>query len=142
MGHMRRLALATLIGLTLVAGACGESTPAFDAKSVQLVVEMRDYSIAPNVTTVKAGTVKIGVRNLAAMLHNLAVIKTDLAPDMLPYDTGAAKAVETGLVGKVDINPQRSASLTVTLEPGKYVLICNVAGHYQLGMRAALTVEP
>ena len=142
MGDMRCIALATLIGLSLVMGACGEQTPAFDAKSVQLVVEMRDYAVVPSVTTIKAGTVKIGVRNNATMLHDLVVIKSDLAPDKLPYDTGAAKAVETGIVGKVGINPQRSAALTVTLEPGKYVLICNVAGHYQLGMRASLTVEP
>jgi uncharacterized cupredoxin-like copper-binding protein len=33
------------------------------------------------------------------------------------------------------------ATLTADLAAGKYVVICNVAGHYQLGMRIALTVQ-
>jgi len=132
--------LAALVLLATIATACGESAPAFDAKSVQLVVEMRDYSVKPSVDTVKAGTIKIGIRNLAGMSHDLVVLKTDVAPDKLPYDTGRAQVIETGLVGKQVVEPQRSGALTVTLEPGNYVLICNVAGHYQLGMRAALRV--
>jgi uncharacterized cupredoxin-like copper-binding protein len=134
--------LAAVALLACVAAACGEPAPAFDAKAVQLVIEMRDYSVKPSVDVVKAGTIKIGIRNLAGMSHDLVVLKTDVAPDKLPYDGGRAQVIETGLVGKQLVEPQRSAALTVTLEPGSYVLICNVAGHYQLGMRAALKVEP
>jgi uncharacterized cupredoxin-like copper-binding protein len=133
---------ASVVALAVVLGACGESTPAFDPKGVQLIVELKDYSVTPNVPTVKAGTLKIGVRNLASQLHEFVVLKTDLAPDKLPYDPGQAKAIETGLVGKIEsIQPQRSAALTVTLEPGSYVIICNNPGHYQLGMRASLKAE-
>jgi len=135
-------ALAALALLAGIAAACGEPAPAFDAKSVQLVVEMRDYSVKPSVDTVKAGTIKIGIRNLAAMQHDFVVLKTDLPPDKLPYDGGKAQVIETGLVGKQLVEAQRSGALTVTLEPGNYVLICNIAGHYQLGMRAPLKVEP
>ncbi len=135
-------ALAALVLLAAVATACAEPAPAFDAKAVPLVVEMRDYSVKPSVDVVKAGTLKIGIRNLATMQHDFVVLRTDLAPDKLPYDGGRAQVIETGLVGKQIVEAQRSASLTVTLEPGNYVLICNIAGHYQLGMRAALKVEP
>jgi uncharacterized cupredoxin-like copper-binding protein len=31
--------------------------------------------------------------------------------------------------------------VSADLAAGKYVVICNVAGHYQLGMRAALEVQ-
>jgi len=31
--------------------------------------------------------------------------------------------------------------VTLDLAPGKYVLICNVAGHYQLGMHISFTVD-
>jgi uncharacterized cupredoxin-like copper-binding protein len=31
--------------------------------------------------------------------------------------------------------------VSADLAAGKYVIICNVAGHYQLGMRAAFTVN-
>ncbi len=33
-----------------------------------------------------------------------------------------------------------SRTLTTTLDAGKYVLICNIAGHCQLGMYTAFTV--
>ena len=35
----------------------------------------------------------------------------------------------------------RVTTLSADLQPGHYVIICNVAGHYQLGMRVALTVR-
>ena len=41
-----------------------------------------------------------------------------------------------------NIAPNRVSTLEVNLAAGSYVIICNVAGHYQLGMRAALKVEP
>jgi uncharacterized cupredoxin-like copper-binding protein len=32
--------------------------------------------------------------------------------------------------------------LTLDLKPGRYVLICNLATHYQSGMHTELTVTP
>jgi uncharacterized cupredoxin-like copper-binding protein len=31
--------------------------------------------------------------------------------------------------------------LTLTLPPGRYVLVCNLIGHYELGMHAGLTAK-
>ncbi len=44
------------------------------------------------------------------------------------------KQIKSIAVGKV-------ATITADLQPGSYLIICNIAGHYQLGMRAALKVE-
>lgn len=132
---------AVLVAILLIT-ACGESTPAFQAADVQLVVEISDFKVVPNVATVKAGPTKIGIRNRGSQPHDLVVLRTDLAPDRLPYDAGRAKAGEPGLVGRSnELRAGGTAALTLTLEPGQYVLICNVAGHYGLGMRAALRVE-
>ena len=58
----------------------------------------------------------------------------------LPIDGGKAK--EDGKVGGVaNISAGVSRKLVLDLPAGHYVLICNVPGHYQLGMRTALTVE-
>lgn len=131
-----------LLAAVLVLGACGESVPAFQPADVQLVVELSDYKVVPNVTTVKAGPTKVGIRNRGSQPHDLVVLRTDLAPDRLPYDPGRAKAGEPGLVGRsTELRAGGTAALTLALEPGRYVLLCNVAGHYGLGMRAALTVE-
>ena len=134
---MRALALV----VALLLAAC-EQAPGYDAASVQLVAELKDYSVNLNASAVKAGTVKVGIRNRGTQPHDFLVIRTDLAPDQLPYDAGRAKANEDGVVGKTqDLRAGGTAALTVTLEPGSYVVICNIAGHYQLGMRTALKVN-
>jgi uncharacterized cupredoxin-like copper-binding protein len=78
------------------------------------------------------------------MLHELKVIKTDLAPDQLPVDGATAKVREDGIQnvgGLENISGGASRKLVIELAPGQYVLICNVAGHYQLGMRVGLEVQ-
>lgn len=134
--------VATLIALALLVAAC--AGPAADAPAgSQVVVEMTDYKLTVNVPSVKAGTIKIGVRNLANMEHSFEVLKTDLPQDKIPVDGASAKAKEDGKVGGIpSIAAGKSASVTIDLTPGKYVLICNVAGHYQLGMHIAFTVDP
>src|SRR5437870_2676581 len=108
----------------------------------QVVAELGDYKITVNVPSIKAGTIKIGVRNLGTMEHSFEVIKTDLAPDKLPFDGASAKAKEDGKVGEIASIPAgKSAAVTLDLAPGKYVFICNVAGHYQLGMHTGFTVD-
>ncbi len=83
-----------------------------------------------------------GIRNHASMLHEVKVIKTDLAADALPIDQAAAKANEEGKVAELlNIASGASRKLVADLTPGKYVIICNVAGHYQLGMRVGLEVK-
>ena len=126
-----------LIALALIVGAC--TSPAESAPSgSQVVAELTDYKITVNVPSMKAGKIKIGVRNLANMEHSFQVLKTDLAPDKLPVDGASAKANEDGKVGELKSIPAgKSAALTVDLTPGKYVFICNIAGHYQLGCAPA-----
>ena len=130
-----------LAALALLVAAC--AGPAAEAPSgSQVVAELADNKITVNVQSVKAGTIKIGVRNLGTMEHSFEVLKTDLAPDQLPIDGAAAKAKEEGKVGGIPSIPAgKSAAVTLDLTPGKYVFICNVAGHYQLGMRTGFTVE-
>jgi uncharacterized cupredoxin-like copper-binding protein len=42
------------------------------------------------------------------------------------------KAGDKGEVSELD--PGKAGSLTIPLKPGKYLLICNVPGHYAAGM--------
>ena len=133
--------LPVLMALALLVVAC--AGPAAESPSgSQVVAELADNKITVNVPSVKAGTIKIGVRNLGTMEHSFVVIKTDLAPDKLPIDGASAKATEDGKVGGIASIPAgKSAAVTVDLAPGKYVFICNIAGHYQLGMHTGFTVE-
>lgn len=75
----------------------------------------------------------------------MVVVKTDLAPDALP--TGSDGSVDEegdGIeaIGEVeDVANGASATLSLTLEPGSYVALCNLPGHYAAGMATAFTVK-
>ena len=130
-----------LMTLAVLVAAC--ANPAAEAPSgSQVVAELADYKITVNVPSVKAGQIKIGVRNLGAMEHSFQVLKTDVPQDKLPVDGASAKAKEDGKVGEIASIPAgKSAAVTLDLAPGKYVFICNIAGHYSLGMHTGFTVD-
>lgn len=129
-------------GLGLFAGTCSSAMEPLPA-DVGLVVDMKEYVITLDRATLRAGVVKIGIRNLGRMVHDFDLYRTELPADKLPVDGGSAKVKMEGLVRQMmNIAPNRSATLSVELSPGNHVVICNIAGHYQLGMRIGLRVDP
>jgi uncharacterized cupredoxin-like copper-binding protein len=106
-------------------------------------VTLADFSVAADPASAAAGTVTFNVANDGAMEHELVVIKTDLAPDALPLNDAGSEVNEDELdvSGEVEAIPAgETKSGEIELTAGKYVLICNVAGHYQAGMRTAFEV--
>lgn len=133
--------VVAFFALVLVTNACGQAMEPLPA-DVNVIVDMKEYAITLSVPTIKAGTIKFGIRNNGTMVHDFDVYKTDLPIDKLPIDGGTAKVKMDGLVKQmINISAQRSTTLSADLAPGRYVIICNVAGHYQLGMRAELQVN-
>ena len=104
--------------------------------------------------TVKAGDVTFVVKNTGTIAHEMVVLKTDTAFDKIPVAdsgdppapvaTGADKideAANVGETGDPNLATGDTRTFTVTgLTAGKYVLVCNIARHYGLGMRVAFTV--
>lgn len=109
--------------------------------------------MVPDADSAPAGSVTFNVTNDGpADVHEFVVMRTDLAPDALPVDeTGTVDEAGEGIievVGEIeDIAVGDSPSLTVDLEAGSYVLLCNIyseeesEAHYAQGMRVAFTVE-
>ena len=138
---MRSTLLATLAVALVVLSSCA-SAPETLPPDVQVTVEMKEYSVTLTPASIKAGTIKFGIRNVGTMEHEFEIIKTDLAFDKLPIDVGQGKAKEDGLTKQIkSVLPNKVATITANLEAGSYVILCNVSGHYQLGMRAAFKVE-
>jgi uncharacterized cupredoxin-like copper-binding protein len=126
------------------------TTPPADATIVN--VALKEFSITPEQSTVTAGPVYFHAANEGAEAHEMVVIRTDLAPDELPVDDdGRVPEDQVSIVGEIEPFAAGSdASITLDLQPGHYVLICNILekeesgkleSHYQEGMRTALTVE-
>ena len=137
---MTRLPLALLLGVALTIAACAGASETIPP-DVDVAVRMQDYKVLLSVDTVKPGTVRFGIKNEGGMEHSFELLRTDLPFDKLPT-TGDAKAREDGLVKQVkSLGVGKVAVVTADLAAGNYVIICNVAGHYQLGMRLALAVR-
>jgi uncharacterized cupredoxin-like copper-binding protein len=96
--------------------------------------------------TVKAGKVTFKVTNMSKdLIHEMIVAPLGKATTQLPYKTTDESVDEdaAGSLGEVEERePGKAGDLTVDLKPGKYILFCNVPGHYMAGMWTVLTVEP
>jgi uncharacterized cupredoxin-like copper-binding protein len=104
-----------------------------------------DYKIELGSTSAPAGEVTFDVQNDAEQTHEFVVFKTDLAPDQLPTNADGDVDEEGEGVTHIDeiedVTGGSSKSLTVNLDAGSYVLICNLPGHYRQGMHTAFTVS-
>jgi uncharacterized cupredoxin-like copper-binding protein len=95
---------------------------------------------------VKAGAVTFKVKNDSKdTVHEMIVMLMADPAKALPYIANESRVDEdkAGDKGEVsELDPGKSGTLTVDLKPGKYLLICNVPGHYGAGMWAEFTVNP
>jgi uncharacterized cupredoxin-like copper-binding protein len=93
---------------------------------------------------IKAGKVTFNVTNTSqSLVHEFVVIKSDKPIESLLYNDEEKEIKEDALevVNEIeDIEPRKSGTLTVNLEPGSYILLCNKAGHFKAGMVNHLTV--
>jgi hypothetical protein len=112
-------------------------------------VVLAEYAVQPNVDSVRAGSVTFSIRDLGGNQHELIVVRTDLGPDELPvHEDGSFNEADAGVqvAGRIDPLPafEGAATLTLDLEPGPYVLLCNIVdqsgSHFDLGMRTAFQV--
>lgn len=91
-----------------------------------------------------AGAVSFEVTNTSKdTVHEMVVIHLKDPAQPLPYVGSDAKADESkaDARGEVpELKPGKSGKLTVTLEPGKYLLICNQPKHFAAGMWALFEV--
>lgn len=78
------------------------------------------------------------------------ILKTDLPVDTLPLRNDKVDETAAGrVIGEIEpFEPTTEKELILALEPGSYVLLCNIVetengqreGHYRMGMRTALKV--
>jgi len=81
------------------------------------------------------------------MTHEFVVLKTDTPAASIPIgtfegeqgrineDTAGTNVGETG-----DLKAGATKTVTINLQPGHYVFLCNLPGHYMQGMRIDVTV--
>jgi uncharacterized cupredoxin-like copper-binding protein len=149
------MATAVTLGLATTACSSGDSTsgdgstsaaPASsEAETAGTAVPATesDFKIVLGEPEGSAGATTFQIQNDGPSTHEFVVFKTDLAPDSLPTDKDGnveedGKGVEH-LDEVEDIAAGSDAELELDLEAGSYVVICNLPGHYKLGMDAGYT---
>jgi uncharacterized cupredoxin-like copper-binding protein len=141
----RRVFLSCVGALVVLAPACGGGGSTVD-------VALSEFAVQPSTTSAEAGSITFTVTNDGPEdTHEFVVLRTDLGITELPVDENGA-VVEEGegieVVDEIeDIPVGDSQELTVDLEAGSYVFICNIwdedeqEAHYQEGMRTGFTVS-
>ena len=153
--------IAGLAAMAVLIAACGASSttsaptaatnptagPGTGGTGAAINVTEADFKIEPSATTTAAGPVTFHITNSGTQAHEFVVVKTDKAADQLPTSSAGTEVEEDGAGLTVvdeaeDIAAGASTDLNITLEAGHYVLLCNVPGHYALGMHVDFTVAP
>ena len=134
---------ATALAATVsVAQAAGPQVSA-SGTSDRLIFKLDEFKISPRVTEAKAGSVLIKARNVGTVEHELVVARSNRKPGNLPTNKqGEVKEGAINAIGEISETPAGEAGKTrLKLKAGKYVMFCNVPGHYALGMNGKLTVK-
>ena len=110
-------------------------------------VTLQEFAVIPDTLSVPAGNITFNATNIGPMdPHELVIVRTDLPASDLPtredgaFDEDADGAEVIGEIEEFAVGVTESG--TWALEPGHYVLLCNLVemedgeteAHYQMGM--------
>jgi uncharacterized cupredoxin-like copper-binding protein len=150
---IRTVTAMSVVVLAFSACTSGQpgATPTAPAGPTTVEVTLQEWSVVPSATSAPAGAVTFQVKNTGPEdIHEFVVLKTDLDPGALPVDANGAVTEEGAGIEVVDeiedIPVGQTQTLAVTLQAGKYVLLCNIydetekEAHYRMGMRTAFQV--
>jgi uncharacterized cupredoxin-like copper-binding protein len=138
-----RLCVATALVLLAAAATACSSEAASSAPSPEagIATTLTDFKIQPAETEALAGPVTFDLTNDGPSDHSFYVVRTDLPEDQLPVTDHVVDLNQLEVVGQIDkVEFDTQRSLTVDLEPGSYVMFCNLTGHYESDMHTAFTV--
>lgn len=152
MGVMRRIVAVVCLGTSVLAG-CGadpaDGPEAGDHRSSgtprnSIAGVVSEWSVETTANSAFSGDVTFAITNFGTMAHEFLVVKTDFEPGRIPLTSESRFDEEAEGLEVIDEIPEfkvrTTGLLTVKLEPGKYQLLCNIAGHYKAGMYKAFEV--
>jgi uncharacterized cupredoxin-like copper-binding protein len=124
--------------------ACSAGSNDRAARGTVVRVIERDFRIKVSPAKVRAGDVRLLIRNKGPVTHELYIARSQ--PEGLPMRSDALtvdeEAIEDEVVGEEEAEePGSTHELLLHLKPGRYELFCNMAGHYLGGMQARLVVN-
>lgn len=106
-----------------------------------LTAEVKEWEITLSDVSTATGEVTFSLTNAGNIPHEFIVVRSEISGEELrsQIDPATSRLNEDGLdaVGEQsEFSPGETKMLTLSLEPGNYVALCNVAGHFGSGMHA------
>jgi uncharacterized cupredoxin-like copper-binding protein len=134
------LLLASTVAVAIGYAVKGSSAPRGDVQASTV-----DFKVLMP-TTLRSGRHTIGYTNNGTVPHEIVIFKTTLSANHLPLSADGNVNEESPLLTNVaDSGNALKAGgtksfTTSSLVPGHYVAVCNLPGHYRLGMKLDVTV--
>jgi uncharacterized cupredoxin-like copper-binding protein len=152
------LSLMEVVPILALVTGCGDDDDDDEgddtAAGTEVSVTLREFEVIAEGDSAAAGEVTFVATNEGPDDdHELVIVKTDLEPDALPTsDDGSfdESGDDVAVINEIEgFAPDTSEQITVDLEAGAYVLLCNLVeeeggeteAHYDLGMRTEFTVD-
>lgn len=131
--------------------------------NIELGEDGANYFVKSDKESADAGTMTFSVRNVGSIYHEFIVYANDegVAATELPIKDNIADLDEDKILGEAEyakppivpddkkpgaadhrIRPEGwGAEMTLDLDPGKYILLCNLEGHYATGQATDFEVK-
>ena len=131
------LVLAVLVGAPIASAQI--------LKTTAIIAVVKEWKISTNTKSHVAGPITFYLDNQGNIDHEFVIIQTDtLAKDLVAKVDPATMRLDEELLTSPgeygDLAAGVTGVVTIDLPAGHYVLMCNIADHYQLGMYADLEV--
>jgi uncharacterized cupredoxin-like copper-binding protein len=127
------------------AAAAAPATAGAAAPVALTSVTLSDMKVTPSSVSVAPGKYDVTISNSGMMVHELLVFHTDIAPADIPIGSDGKVAEDAPgfmISDGADLESGASQSRTIDLsQPGTYLFVCNLPGHFMAGMHTVVTVK-
>ena len=123
----------------------GGSETRANVVSNKITGSVEEWKVSTSAGRAQAGEVEFAIANFGTIQHEFLVVKTDIANGKIPLGEDNRFSEEGEGLAVIDEISEwavdKAKVLKVTLDPGNYQLLCNIAGHYANGMHIPFVVE-
>jgi uncharacterized cupredoxin-like copper-binding protein len=115
----------------------GMAMPDADMSMATMLITADPATVAPGEVTFMA------TNDSSEFVHEMVIARIRDPSMPLPYSDENMEVEEdgAGIRGKVsELGPGQTAGITLVVKSGTYLIYCNIAGHYAMGMWTLVTV--
>jgi uncharacterized cupredoxin-like copper-binding protein len=135
-------AAAAVAALGVLAGPAVSATHKAAKKTTDVSATEVEFKITLTHKSAPAGKVEFTVKNDGKLTHQFIVLRTTKAAGSLPVHGATVQLSKAGhVMGQLArVEPGKTMHLTVDLTKARYVILCNMPGHYKAGQYTTFDV--